>query len=70
MRIGAEVADPEHWWSAVAAMEANGALLVRPDQHVGFRARQGVGDPRVVLERALSAMTQTAVEVGCEAPHG
>ncbi len=70
LRIGAEVADPEHWWSAVAAMEANGALLVRPDQHVGFRARQGVGDPRVVLERALSAMTQTAVEVGCEAPHG
>jgi 2,4-dichlorophenol 6-monooxygenase len=62
LRIGAEVADPHGWWRDVLGLEATGALLVRPDQHVAFRARKGVRDAAAALERALGAM------MGGEAP--
>ncbi len=52
-QIGRDVADPANWWSCPAEMEADGALLVRPDQHVAFRAQRGVADPRATLARAL-----------------
>ena len=59
VRIGAEVADPADWWSSVAQMESDGALLVRPDQHVGFRSQRRVADPGVALERAIRSITRT-----------
>jgi 2,4-dichlorophenol 6-monooxygenase len=34
---GREVADPEDWWQSTAGLGKDGALLVRPDQHVAAR---------------------------------
>jgi len=56
VRIGGDVADPDGWWSTIAGMSAHGALLVRPDQHVAFRARGAVADPAAALRRALAAV--------------
>jgi len=47
--------DPSGWWSSVAEMSAGGALLVRPDQHIAFRARGAVVDTRAALRRAVDA---------------
>jgi 2,4-dichlorophenol 6-monooxygenase len=55
LRIGADVSDPDDWWGTVAGMPADGALLVRPDQHVAFRARSTVADKGAVLQAAVDA---------------
>lgn len=34
---GREVEDPHNWWHSVAGLDKDGALLVRPDQHVAAR---------------------------------
>jgi len=52
---GDDVRDPDGWWSVVAGMPADGALLVRPDQHVAFRARGTVPDRTTALHAALRA---------------
>lgn len=56
LQIGADVIDPANWWSSIAEIEPDGALLVRPDQHVAFRSQRGVADPRATLERALRSI--------------
>ena len=53
--VGGDVADPEGWWRAVAGMAPDGALLVRPDQHVAFRARGAVPDAAAALRAAVAA---------------
>lgn len=53
--LGSDVADPDGWWRGVAGMRPDGALLVRPDQHVAFRARGGMDDPASALAAALAA---------------
>lgn len=55
VRIGIDVADPNDWWSATAGMQPDGALLVRPDQHVAFRSRTAVNGPETALRRAVAA---------------
>jgi 2,4-dichlorophenol 6-monooxygenase len=55
LRIGLDVADPDGWWTSVASMQPDGALLVRPDQHVAFRSRSAAADPRATLQRAVAA---------------
>jgi len=55
VEIGTEVVDPACWWSTTAAMGADGALLIRPDQHVAFRAQHGGGDCCRELEKAFTA---------------
>jgi len=57
-RMGHDVADPSHWWSAVAAMEPEGVLLVRPDQHIAFRCRGASADAAAVLREAVSSVLQ------------
>src|SRR5262249_28085113 len=52
-RIGGDVIDPEDWWSIHADMEPDGVLVVRPDQHVAYRARRGAADPHAALARAF-----------------
>lgn len=59
IRIGHDVADADRWWSEVLGMPAEGALLVRPDQHVALRARGAVADPLTALHDALGAMLGT-----------
>lgn len=43
-------------WSAVTGLAPEGALLVRPDDFVGWRADQLPADPEVKLRQALSAI--------------
>ncbi len=62
VRIGADVPDPDGWWSRVAGMGPGGALLVRPDQHVAFRARDTVADPSAALRSAVHHVLGTALE--------
>jgi 2,4-dichlorophenol 6-monooxygenase len=45
----------DQWWRAVAGMRADGALLVRPDQHIAFRSRGAVADAPATLRRAVAA---------------
>jgi 2,4-dichlorophenol 6-monooxygenase len=51
-------------WSAVSGLAAGGALLVRPDQHVGWRSAQPVASPAEALGHALSTMLSKRIAVG------
>jgi 2,4-dichlorophenol 6-monooxygenase len=53
LRIGRDVTDADHWWTSLAEMSSRGALLVRPDQHVAYRSREGVGDTRATLAEVI-----------------
>jgi len=37
LRVGVDFDDPDGWWSATLGLAEDGALLVRPDQHVAAR---------------------------------
>ena len=37
LRVGVDFEDPDRWWSTILAMPDEGALLVRPDQHIAYR---------------------------------
>ena len=54
LAIGRDVADPECAWAALLGIGNEGALLVRPDQHVGWRSAHGVANPGDALCSALS----------------
>jgi hypothetical protein len=56
VRIGTDVEDPDGWWSTVARLSPQGALLVRPDQHVAFRSRGVNEDPAGALGGAVAAI--------------
>nr|WP_253842817.1 FAD-dependent monooxygenase [Mycobacterium colombiense] len=43
-------------WAAVTGLPPDGALLIRPDDFVGWRADELSGDPEGALRQALSAM--------------
>lgn len=51
-----EYANPDGRWDSVSGLEAGGALLVRPDQHVGWRSASPVGNPGEVLGEALASI--------------
>jgi hypothetical protein len=53
---GGDVADPDRRWTAAYGIEADGAVLLRPDGHVAWRERSSAADPRRELETALRAM--------------
>jgi 2,4-dichlorophenol 6-monooxygenase len=50
---GQDFADPDGSWTRVCELEDDGALLVRPDQHVAWRAERAPADPRASLMEAL-----------------
>ena len=52
---GEELADPEGRWREVYGVEADGAVLVRPDGYVGWRSRAGADDPARTLETLWTA---------------
>jgi 2,4-dichlorophenol 6-monooxygenase len=60
--IGAdgEPGDPSGDWGALSGIGASGALLVRPDGHVAFRASQGVDDPYGTIAAVLAAILDNA----------
>jgi putative polyketide hydroxylase len=54
--IGDELLDPDDLWNEVYGVDEDGAVLVRPDGQVAWRARSGVSEPRLVLTSALDAV--------------
>jgi hypothetical protein len=60
VQLGRDIVDRAGWWSGVAGMEADGALLVRPDQHVAFRSRGAAVDVRGALLDAITTVVGRA----------
>jgi len=52
--------DVEGAWPATYGVERDGAVLVRPDAHVGWRSRSSCADPGRELDRALRSMLDRA----------
>ena len=53
VRVGIDARLPDDRWRTTCGVEATGALLVRPDQHVAWRASSLPPQPRESLEAAL-----------------
>jgi 2,4-dichlorophenol 6-monooxygenase len=63
------VQDDEGTWDERCGHEADGAVLVRPDGHVGFRVRRLGSDPQQEIESALRALLgRTSEPAGAVAP--
>jgi 2-polyprenyl-6-methoxyphenol hydroxylase-like FAD-dependent oxidoreductase len=56
LRLGAELMPDLESWLEVAGIGPDGALLVRPDQHVAWRCAKGVADPTGELRRAMEGI--------------
>lgn len=56
--VGADgdVTDPEDTWNRLRQIGADGAILVRPDHHVAYRAEHAPVDPTDELSQALAAV--------------
>jgi len=53
---GGDLHDGDDAWATAYGVDADGAVLVRPDAHVGWRARSGGGNAGVEIERALRSI--------------
>jgi 2,4-dichlorophenol 6-monooxygenase len=53
-----EVRDTDRNWRHLRAVSADGAILVRPDQHVAWRSVGKASDPRAVLAAAFGRILQ------------
>ncbi|MGZ4185581.1 MAG: FAD-dependent monooxygenase [Solirubrobacteraceae bacterium] len=56
LRIGhldGDLYDPRLGWARQREIEPGGAILVRPDRHIGWRSVTAVDDPRTALAEAL-----------------
>ncbi len=51
-----EYSDPEQHWPEQAGIHADGALLVRPDGVVAWRAKTGADEPQQLLEQVFSTL--------------
>jgi 2,4-dichlorophenol 6-monooxygenase len=64
--IGGDLTDPDGEWAAIRGTGKGGALLVRPDRHIAWRAADQPSDVeatlRSVLERVLNGPPQPPVE--------
>ncbi len=55
--IGRDLDDPNGRWQQLLGIAPGGAVLVRPDQHVAWRARTAAAATNGALARALAAST-------------
>jgi 2-polyprenyl-6-methoxyphenol hydroxylase-like FAD-dependent oxidoreductase len=55
-RVGADLDDPAGRFAEAYGLASSGAVLVRPDGFIGWRADSLVDDPRGVLTRVLGAL--------------
>src|ERR1700694_190406 len=55
-RIGAGYSDPDGVWALVGQIGERGAVLVRPDNHVGWRSVDAVDQPEHTLTQAIEAI--------------
>jgi putative polyketide hydroxylase len=53
---GGNLTDPDGTWLAAYGIEADGAVLVRPDGYVGWRVRSIAGKPEQILRNALDGI--------------
>jgi 2,4-dichlorophenol 6-monooxygenase len=53
---GRDFSDPEGGWAAVSKLGPAGAILIRPDQHVAWRAHELAEDPAATLATALATV--------------
>jgi hypothetical protein len=53
---GCDFTDRDGRWAAMTEVGRDGALLVRPDQHIAWRARAQPADPGAALRGALGAI--------------
>jgi putative polyketide hydroxylase len=51
-----ELGDPEGIWHEAYGVEADGAVLVRPDGYVAWRSRSGASGPQEILRVALDSV--------------
>ena len=54
--VGLELEDRDGGWLAAYGVDADGAVLVRPDGQVGWRSRAGVADAAEVLAGVFEGM--------------
>ncbi|BBY09206.1 FAD-dependent monooxygenase [Mycobacterium noviomagense] len=61
-RIGADgdAADPDGAWAATTGLSPDGALLVRPDDFIGWRSEKLPADPENQLRKSLSIILARA----------
>lgn len=54
--VGEDPTDPDGAWAAATGLRPDGAILVRPDDFVGWRADEIAAEPEAELRQALSAI--------------
>jgi 2-polyprenyl-6-methoxyphenol hydroxylase-like FAD-dependent oxidoreductase len=54
--FGRQLRDPENRFTAAFGLSASGAVLVRPDDFVAWRATSAGGDPRDILRRTMTRL--------------
>jgi 2,4-dichlorophenol 6-monooxygenase len=59
---GQEVTDLYFDWAGLREVAEDGALLIRPDKHIGWRSAQLPADPEGALLAAMSALLGRATE--------
>jgi 2,4-dichlorophenol 6-monooxygenase len=55
------VRDVDRHWHHLRAVSSDGAILVRPDQHVGWRSMGKAPDPKAVLRAAFARILQREI---------
>ena len=66
--VGRDVVDPDGAWARVSDLGDDGAVLVRPDQHVAWRHRGAVDDPAAVLGGVLADLAGRVTAAGSLRP--
>ena len=56
VRMGTDVIDTDREWAAQCEIGSTGAILVRPDSHVAWRAFEAAADPATVMEQVLATL--------------
>jgi 2,4-dichlorophenol 6-monooxygenase len=54
--IGCDYTDPDAAWAQAGEIGNHGAVLVRPDNHIGWRATDEVEHPEQVLTAAIETI--------------
>lgn len=56
VRVSHDVLDPDGTWTQLLALASDGAILVRPDQHVAWRSTRGAADAAAALADAFATL--------------
>ncbi len=56
--VGSDITDPFGQWAAVCGISEDGAILVRPDQHVAWRTQAGPSDSVSELQTLLHQLVR------------